>query len=211
MCVYIYSSLPILAKEPFSPFHVTSFCIHYTPAYPCCWRKKRLTNNWKTLTNQDILLFYLTTHNKLRKHLLAFSLFILRSSASCHYICPLFYVSTTSSHLPSGGLCNMPRPSCWFIHAHAFLCVPVIWWHYQFLRLCSISYSWTMSMEHQWDDTVGENWSIQREMCPSTSLSATNSTWTGLGLNPGRCSEELITNHLSRGTALHLCCFSESL
>jgi len=68
-----------------------------------------------------------------------------------------------------------------------------------------------MSMEHQWDDNVGENWIIQKEMCPSTSLSATNSTWIGLGLNPGLCSEEVVTNHLSHGTALHLSCFSKRL
>jgi hypothetical protein len=204
--VYIYSFLPILAKKPFSPFHVTDIYIQYTPAYACYWRKKRLTSNWKKLTNQDILLFYLTTHNNLPKHLLALSLFILRNSASCHYINPLFYMSTTSSHFPSGSLYNVG-----LFMPMLFLCVPVIWWHNQLLRLCSISNSWTMSMKHQWDDTDGENWSIQREMCPSTSLSTTNSIWIGLGLNPGLCSEELVTNHLGSGTALHLSCFSKSM
>jgi hypothetical protein len=34
--VYIYTVFsPILAIEPFNPFHVTSVDIKYTPAYPC--------------------------------------------------------------------------------------------------------------------------------------------------------------------------------
>lgn len=35
ICVFYTVFLPILAKEPFSPLHVTDVYIQYTPAYPC--------------------------------------------------------------------------------------------------------------------------------------------------------------------------------
>jgi len=38
--------------------------------------------------------------------------------------------------------------------------------------------------------------------CPSATLSITNSTWTGLGLNPGLHDTRQATNHLSHGMAL---------
>jgi hypothetical protein len=41
-----------------------------------------------------------------------------------------------------------------------------------------------------------------RQTCPSATLSITNSTWTGLGLNPGLHDTRLATNHLSHGMAL---------
>jgi len=33
---------------------------------------------------------------------------------------PLFYMSTTSSHFPSGGLCNTPRPAVGLFMAMLF-------------------------------------------------------------------------------------------
>jgi hypothetical protein len=41
-----------------------------------------------------------------------------------------------------------------------------------------------------------------RKPCPSATLSITNSTWTGLGLNPGLHVTRRATNHLSHGIAL---------
>jgi hypothetical protein len=41
-----------------------------------------------------------------------------------------------------------------------------------------------------------------RKNFPSATLSTTNPTWTGLGLNPDFQREWHVTNHLIRGTAM---------
>jgi len=38
---------------------------------------------------------------------------------------------------------------------------------------------------------TGENWSIWRKTCPTATLTSTNPTNTGLGQNPGLCSQRL--------------------
>ena len=50
---------------------------------------------------------------------------------------------------------------------------------------------------------TGQNWSTQKKTCRSTTLSTTNSTRTGLGLNPGLRRDRLATDHMRHGTALH--------
>jgi len=58
-----------------------------------------------------------------------------------------------------------------------------------------------MSVEHWWNDA--ESTEVLGEKCGiSDTLSTTNHTWTGLGLNLDLCSERLVTNPLSSGTAL---------
>jgi hypothetical protein len=49
---------------------------------------------------------------------------------------------------------------------------------------------------------TGENQRTQRKSCLSVTLSTTIPTWTDLGPNPGICSDRLVTNLLSHGTAL---------
>jgi hypothetical protein len=49
---------------------------------------------------------------------------------------------------------------------------------------------------------TGENQRTQRKTYPSATLSTTNPTWTDPGANPGVCSDRLVTNSLSHGTAL---------
>jgi hypothetical protein len=60
-----------------------------------------------------------------------------------------------------------------------------------------------LSMEHWWNDTDRGNRSTGRDTCPSATLSITDSTWTGLGANPGLGGEKPATNRLSHGTALN--------
>jgi hypothetical protein len=48
---------------------------------------------------------------------------------------------------------------------------------------------------------TGGNLSTERKTCPSAT-STTNSTWTGLGSNPGLRGERPQTNRLGHGTAL---------
>jgi len=45
----------------------------------------------------------------------------------------------------------------------------------------------------------GENRSTRRKPCASATLSTTNPTYTGLGLNMGLCIDRLASNHLSHG------------
>ena len=47
-----------------------------------------------------------------------------------------------------------------------------------------------------------------RITCPSATLSITNFTWTGLGLNPDLHDTRRATNHLSHGMALFVFCES---
>jgi hypothetical protein len=53
-----------------------------------------------------------------------------------------------------------------------------------------------------WNDIDRENGRTRRKPCPSATLSTTNPTWTDPGMNPGLHGENLVTNHLSHGTAL---------
>jgi DNA-binding protein H-NS len=57
-----------------------------------------------------------------------------------------------------------------------------------------------MSMEHQWNDTdrVQSN-NSEKEKCPSVTLSTTNPTWTGQGVNPGLHGERPEPNCFSYG------------
>jgi len=56
-------------------------------------------------------------------------------------------------------------------------------------------------MEHWSNDA--ESTEVLREKCgTSDTLSSTDCTWTGLGLNLDLCNERLVTNPLSNGTAL---------
>jgi len=48
-------------------------------------------------------------------------------------------------------------------------------------------------VQHWWMMVTREDSSTSRKMCPSVTLSTTNSTWTGLGLNPGLDGEGLMT------------------
>jgi hypothetical protein len=48
---------------------------------------------------------------------------------------------------------------------------------------------------------IGENRSTQSKTCPSATLSITNPTRTGLGLNSSLRSERPVIKHLSHGTA----------
>jgi len=84
------------------------------------------------------------------------------------------------------------------IHKHARTCVcthtyfslsklvHVIKWHHPLLEL------WWMK-EQAWTTggmiVTGENWSIWRKTFPTATLSSTNPTNTGLGQNPGLCSQ----------------------
>jgi hypothetical protein len=51
---------------------------------------------------------------------------------------------------------------------------------------------------------TGQNLFTQKKICPSSHLSSTNPTWTGLGLNPGMYSEAPVTNERSanKGTGV---------
>jgi hypothetical protein len=44
-----------------------------------------------------------------------------------------------------------------------------------------------------------KNW---EKVCPSTTLSITNPTWSDLGMNLGLCNERPVTVHLSHGMVL---------
>jgi hypothetical protein len=56
-------------------------------------------------------------------------------------------------------------------------------------------------MEHWWN--YAESIEALGEKCgTSDTLSTTNPAWTGLRLNLDLCSERLVTNPLSHGTAL---------
>jgi len=46
---------------------------------------------------------------------------------------------------------------------------------------------------------TGQNQSTQRNTCCSITLSTTNPTWAGLGLNLDLCGEKLGTNCLNHG------------
>jgi hypothetical protein len=46
-----------------------------------------------------------------------------------------------------------------------------------------------------------KNRSTREKICPSATLSTTNPTWTGPGLNPGLRGGRPATNRLRRGTA----------
>ena len=48
---------------------------------------------------------------------------------------------------------------------------------------------------------TGKNRSTWRNTCPSVTLSTGNLTCTGLKLNPGLCSEKMVTDRLSHDTA----------
>lgn len=54
------------------------------------------------------------------------------------------------------------------------------------------------AQNEQWPILTGENWSSWRKICPITSLSTSDLTWIGLGLNMGFRSERG-TNWLSYG------------
>jgi hypothetical protein len=61
-----------------------------------------------------------------------------------------------------------------------------------------------MSVENQRGMILtGENQRTWRETYPSASLSTTNPTSTDLSVNPGLCSERLVTDCLSHGTTSH--------
>ena len=51
-----------------------------------------------------------------------------------------------------------------------------------------------------------EKWSSWREMCCDETLSSTASTWAGLGLNRGLCSERLVTEWLPELQDGHISC-----
>jgi hypothetical protein len=52
---------------------------------------------------------------------------------------------------------------------------------------------------------MGENRYTRRKTCPRATSVTINSAWTGLGSNPGICSEKQVTNNLSGGMAPALC------
>lgn len=49
-----------------------------------------------------------------------------------------------------------------------------------------------------------EKWNTRRKNCPSATISTTNPTRTGLGSNPGLCSDRTATNRLNHSTALQI-------
>jgi hypothetical protein len=57
--------------------------------------------------------------------------------------------------------------------------------------------------ERRWSDIfTGENRRTRRKTCPNATLSTTNHTWIGTGVNPDLQGERPATNDLSHGTAL---------
>jgi hypothetical protein len=60
-----------------------------------------------------------------------------------------------------------------------------------------------MSIEHWWNDNDRPRLKYSETTCHSTTLSTTNSTWTGLGLNPGLHRDRVVTDNLGHGTALY--------
>jgi hypothetical protein len=72
----------------------------------------------------------------------------------------------------------------------------VIHWDY----IASVMNEWAWSTGGMPLD--GEKRSIRWQDCPSAPLSITNSTWTGLGLNPGMRGESPTSKHMNHGTAV---------
>jgi hypothetical protein len=56
-----------------------------------------------------------------------------------------------------------------------------------------------MNMEQQWNDIDKEKLRTRTETCPNANFSATNTTWTGLGVSSDR-GEKPTTIRLSYGT-----------
>jgi hypothetical protein len=58
-----------------------------------------------------------------------------------------------------------------------------------------------MSMEHWWNDSDWGKLKYLEKTRHSPISTTIKPTQTGLGLNPGLCSEKVVTNHLRHGTS----------
>lgn len=61
----------------------------------------------------------------------------------------------------------------------------------------------SLNTEHWWSDTDKKKCNTLRKTCPNATLTNTNPTWSGLGLNPDLRSDRPATNSLTHGTALN--------